>query len=301
MKPQPILIDTDAGDDVDDVLAIAFALLRPELDIKAITTVSPFSARRAALIEELLQVVGHTGIPVAPGMELPLRPLSAEERTHLTRPYVINHAPEISQNYSDDAVSLIIRTVEEHAGNLALVAIGPLTNIACALCRKPEIAEKIRWIALMGGEVHLPQREHNIAWDYHASSIVFGAGVPLFLGTWSVTRRFVLLPEDCERVKNYDTPLCKFLTRCIDGWWPHKGGKPGPVMYDIAPMLWSYERSYYLTEPMSLGVETQGELTRGMTVRRGGAPNAEVSMDIRAEDIKALYLETILNAPEVVH
>ncbi|MDQ3815084.1 MAG: nucleoside hydrolase, partial [Armatimonadota bacterium] len=90
--PQPILIDTDAGDDVDDVLAIAFALLRPELDVKAITTVSPRSARRADLVKKLLHTVGRDDIPVAAGMELPLRPLTPDEREHLTRPYVTNHA-----------------------------------------------------------------------------------------------------------------------------------------------------------------------------------------------------------------
>jgi purine nucleosidase/pyrimidine-specific ribonucleoside hydrolase len=90
--PQPILIDTDAGDDIDDVLSIAFALLRPELEIKAITTVTPHSARRAVLISRLLDTIGRQDIPVAPGMELPLRPLSPEERTFLMRPDVVNHA-----------------------------------------------------------------------------------------------------------------------------------------------------------------------------------------------------------------
>jgi inosine-uridine nucleoside N-ribohydrolase len=291
-----ILIDTDAGDDVDDVLAIAFALLRPELDIKAITTVSPGSARRAQLIQRLLHTVQRTDIPVAAGMELPLRPLSADERQQMTqREYVLNHAPEESGTHDTDAISLLIRTVEQHPGEITLVTIGPLTNIACALQRKPEIAGKIRSISMMAGEIHLPQQEHNIAWDYQAASIVFNAGIPLFMGTWSITRRFTLLPAECEPIKQRSTPLCRLLAECIDLWWPHKGGKPGPVMYDIAPFLWSYDPSYYPTEPMSIGIETRGEFTSGMTVRRGGPANVEVSVDIRAEEIKALYLETILS------
>jgi purine nucleosidase/pyrimidine-specific ribonucleoside hydrolase len=294
---QKILIDTDAGDDVDDMLAIAFALLRPELDIKAITTVSPGSARRAQLVRRLLHTVQCDDIPVAAGMELPLRALSTEEIQQMTqREYVLNHAPEDNTEFDDtDAISLLIRTVEQHPGEITVVTIGPLTNIACALQRKPEIAAKIRSIAMMGGEVHLPQKEHNLTWDYQASSIVFNSGIPLFMGTWSITRRFTLLPAECEQIKQRDTSLCRLLAECIDSWWPHKGGKPGPVMYDIAPLIWSYDPTCYPTEAMSIGIETRGEFTTGMTVRRDGPTNVEVSVDILAEEIKALYLETILS------
>ena len=281
------------------MLSIAFALLRPELDVKAITTVTPHSARRAALITRLLETIGRQDIPVAPGMELPLRPLSSEERTVLMKAEVVNHAvfeapPDLQA--STDAVSLILRTVEENAGDIAIVTIGPLTNIACALQRKPEIAQKIRWIAMMGGEVQHPISEHNIKCDYNAAAIVFASGIPLFLGTSSITSRFVLMPEECELIHNHDTPLCQFLSHCIKLWWPLKGDRPGPVMYDIAPILWSYDRSFYPGEPMALSVETTGEFTRGMTVRREGPANVEVSVDIRAGDIKKLYLETILSA-----
>src|SRR5687767_4665225 len=274
--PQPILIDTDAGDDIDDVLSIAFALLRPELEIKAITTVTTHSARRAALISRLLDTIGRQNIPVAPGMELPLRPLSSEERTFLMRLDVVNHAVfEVPQDsgVALDAISLILRTIEENAGDIAIVTIGPLTNIACALQRKPEIAQKIRWIAMMGGEVPHPMSEHNIKWDYHAAAIVFASGIPLFMGTSSITSRFVLMPEECEIIHNHNTPLCQFLSHCIKLWWPLKGDRPGPVMYDIAPILWSYDRSFYPCEPMALSVETRGEFTRGMTVRREGPAN----------------------------
>ena len=294
---QKVLIDTDAGDDVDDVLAIALALLRPELDVRAITTVTVGSRRRAALLRRLLRLMGREDIPVASGMELPLRPLSSDEIARLTQgPYVLNHAPATpdEEDEASDAVSLIIRTVEQHAGEIALVTIGPLTNIACALRKRPDIARQIRWIASMGGEVHLPQAEHNVKWDYHASSIVLSAGVPLFLGTWSVTRRFILMPDDCDLIRGHGTPLCRMLSECIDLWWPHKGAKPGPVMYDAAPFVWSFDRSYYPTEPMALGIETRGELTTGMTVRRPGPPNAEVSVDARADEVKALYLNTLL-------
>jgi purine nucleosidase len=300
--PQKIIIDTDLGDDVDDILAIAFALLRPELEVCAITTVSPFPDRRVRLARQLLHVLAREDIPVGAGMAMPLRPYDAADIPRLTdnNGYVLNQYPFVPPVYNaapvtEDAIDLIIRTLDASApGEVALVTIGPLTNAAVALRRKPEIAEKLAWIAMMGGEVHLNRREHNIAWDTAASEIVFTSGVPLFLGTWDVTRRFALSPEDCEAIRAHGTPLTDALARCIDLWWPYKGWKPGPVMYDLAPLLWSFDRSYYATKPMRVHVETRGEHTRGITVTSNGTPNAEVTVDMRADATRALYLDTIL-------
>jgi len=298
--PQPILIDTDAGDDIDDVLAIAFALLRPELEVRAITTVSPGSRQRAGLIKRLLAATGHPDIPVAAGMELPLRLVSPQELAHITDlKRVLNHAgPDVTGTdfilAPRDGVSQIIQTVEEANGDLGIVGIGPLTNIACALRRRPEIAGQIRWIALMGGEVDLPRAEHNINWDYQAAAIVLNSGIPIFLGTWSVTRQFVLMPPDLELIAECDLELTRFLSPLIQLWWPYRGAKPGPVMYDIAPIMWAFAPEYYPAELMSLAVETRGELTRGTTVRVSGDPNVQVSRSMDAEGVRRLYLDTIL-------
>jgi purine nucleosidase len=302
MATQNILIDTDAGDDVDDILAIAFALLRPELDVKAITTVSLCSEKRSQIIARLLQVMQRTDVPFAPGMNLPLRGLSREELQSFSDalPYKLNQYPFVKQDElaslpaaQEDAISLMARTVEQYAGNIALVAIGPLTNVAVFLRRYPHLAAKLQWIAIMGAELELNRREHNIAWDAHAADIVFTSGVPLFVGTWNVTRQFVLSPDDCERIKSLGTPLGNALGECIDLWWPHKGHKPGPVMYDIAPILWSYERRFYSTKSMAVQVETQGQSTLGMTTSNGKTPNAEVSVSMLADEVRELYLSTI--------
>jgi purine nucleosidase len=298
-----LIIDTDPGDDVDDVLALAFALLTPGLDVRAITTITSGADKRAQLVRKLLSIVDRTDIPVAPGIELPLRGLSEEEigRMRDNKGYVLNHYPAAGQAEPDEleydpgrqnAVELIIRTVEEHPGDIAIATIGPLTNIALALRFKPSIAAKIRWIAMMGGEVNLPRREHNIAWDPEAAEVVFTSGIPLFMGTWDVTRGFTLLPEHCQQIREHGSELTEFLTACIDLWWPYKAHKPGPVMYDLAPILWSLDRSYYETEPMGIQIETKGVHTRGMTVR-AGKPNADVTVGIKAEEIRELFLSTV--------
>ena len=146
---QKLIIDTDPGEDIDDLLALLFALRRPELDIRAITTVTLPTARRVRLVKRLLRYLDRTDIPVAAGMDLPLRTLSeAELRAQSDFSRTMNHGafaePEDPRDAPGplDAIDLIIRTVEAHSGEIALACIGPLTNIACALRKKPAIARK---------------------------------------------------------------------------------------------------------------------------------------------------------------
>ena len=301
MTPQKIIIDTDPGDDVDDVLALAFALLRPELSVEAITTVTSDSSQRARIVAKLLQIMNRTDVPFAPGMNLPLRAMNREQIEHLTGPrggYNGNHCGWVKADDElpaprADAIELMAQTIEAHAGEIAICCIAPPTNIAVMLRRYPELAPKIKWIAMMGGELELNRREHNLSWDTVASDIVISSGVPLFLGTWSVTRQFVLTVEDCARIKNLDAALGDALSECIELWWPYKASKPSPVMYDVAPLIWSFERRYYSTQTMKIGVESRGEKTAGMTMRSADGNDAEVSVSMLADEVRALYLETI--------
>jgi len=299
--PTRILIDTDPGQDIDDLLAIWFALLRPELDVLAITTVTWPSDKRARLIKRLLRYLRRTEIPVAAGMQYPLRTMGAHEsavkQDHAT---LVNHygfaKPEDSQddpNNGSDAVDLIIRTIEAHAGDVTLCCIAPLTNIATALCRQPGIRGKIKQILLMGGETVLNRREHNIAYDYNASQIVLTSGVPIFMGTWDVTRRFVLSKEDCSTIGNHGE-LGAAMSQAIADWHPVQNWKPGPVMYDIFPIIHAYDQSYYTIDQKPVQVETNAGPSRGMTVVGGDGPKIGVTTDMRADAVRELYLKTIL-------
>lgn len=301
---QKILIDTDPGQDIDDLLAIWFALRRPELEVVGITTVTWPARGRARLINRLLRHLGREDVPVAAGMEYPLRAMSAEEigwQHDLSRS--MNHAAFAEpldardEPGPQDAVDLIINTIEQHPGKVALACIAPLTNIACALRRRPDIAGKIQYIALMGGELTLNRQEHNVAFDYIASEVVLTSGVPICMGTWDVTRRLVLPMSDCERFRRHGTPLAAAMAKAIELWQPAQSWKPGPVMYDLFPMVWAFDRSYYTAKPMPVRVETHGQFTLGMTVPGGPASNIEVTTDIRAEELRELYYATVLGEP----
>lgn len=296
-----ILIDTDAGDDVDDVLAIAFAALRQELQIVAVTTVGWRPHDRAGLVRKVLAACGKPDVPVAVGYELPLTPQSDEERARYTSAAKTNHVDVVSDAERDalapvneEAVDLLIRQINAAPGELTIVAIGQLTNIAAALRRAPDLAQKVSAIALMGGEVELLRREHNVHTDVIAADEVFRSGARLFVGTWNVTRRFMLDANDCQRIAAHGSPLAALLTRCIEKWHPHQSWKPGPVMYDLAPVLWAMDPRHIETKPMRLAVELAGTYTRGLTMPIPGDPNAEVSVSLDPAAIRELYLQTLL-------
>lgn len=298
---EKIIIDTDPGQDIDDLLAIWFAALRPEIDIKAVTTVTLPSDKRARLIKRLFRYLDRPDIPVAAGMQLPLRTMSTEElKSQYDETQTMNHAvfaqPEdpTDDPDSDNAAELIIKTVEKYPGDIALACIAPLTNIACALRKKPDIAGKIKYIALMGGEVDIERAEHNIAFDYIAADIVLNSGVPVYMGTWDITRRFNLPIDECKVFEKHPSELSQKMAEAIAAWHPAQNWKPGPVMYDIFPMIWAFDRSLYTCEQKSLEVETKNPAELGKTILRGNNKNIYVTTAIKAEEIKKLFLETVL-------
>ncbi|HCD32233.1 MAG TPA: hypothetical protein DER01_07475 [Phycisphaerales bacterium] len=297
----PILIDTDPGQDIDDLLAIHFALLRQELDIKAITTVTWPSDQRGRLIKRLLRYLDRTDIPVAAGMQYPLRPMPEDQKLEQHNlDSCMNHRcfalPEDDQDQVDDfdGPGLIIKTVEEHAGEIVLCCIAPLTNIATALCRKPEIAGKIKAIAMMGGETALNRREHNVAFDYNAAEIVFQSSVPIVMGTWDVTRRFVITKDECDIFAQQDSPLHDALYASIQKFLPIHHWKPGPVMYDIFPFIWAMGLEHYTLEQQSVEIQTADQSTRGMSLPIGNHTHIQVTTDMDAKAVKELYFKTIL-------
>jgi purine nucleosidase/pyrimidine-specific ribonucleoside hydrolase len=298
---QKIVIDTDPGQDIDDLLAIIFALKRPELDIKAITTVNYPATKRARLVKRLLRYLDRTDIPVGAGMELPLRPLDpAEWKKQQDLAWSMNHygfaEPEdpLDAEWEEDAVGLLIRTIEQNPGEIILACIAPLTNIACALRRRPEIAGKIKSIAMMGGSFDGDRVEHNVGFDRTATELVLTSGIPICMGTWEVTRQFILTKEDCELFRAHREPVLQALAKAIDQWHPAQSWKPSPVMYDVFPMVWAFDLSYYTTAPMPVEIETKDKVLLGRTFVREGAPVIEVTTSVCADALREFYLETVL-------
>jgi len=146
----------------------------------------------------------------------------------------------------------------------------------------------------MAGNFPLQKKEYNLGGDLAASDIVLSAGLPTFLGTWDVTRRVVMLQPELDALRASDNPACQGLVEQIDLWWPHKGEKPGPILYDVCPMVWTFDSSFFKTEEHHLKVITEGA-DRGCMIATRDAPPVQVTVDMREDEVMSMLMETLLN------
>lgn len=289
-----VIIDTDLGDDVDDILAIAFALRRPELEVLGITTNFGGVEQRCKMAAKLLSTMGIDGVTVACGRSLPLNETRIPTQRMQGTPYQGAFADDVPDQEWPDAVDYILETVNRHPGEVGLITIGPMINAGAALQRDPQLGRKLKFIAAMGGNTESMRGEYNVRIDPESVDLVLNSGARIFLGTWTTTRRVVILPPDQARIAAAPTPLAQALSQNIELWRPKQGAKPGPVMYDLAPIVWAFQPDLYPTEPRRVDVELKGEHTLGWTIPRSGEPNVELSVDVKSEDVLAMYMDTIL-------
>jgi purine nucleosidase len=274
--PRTFLIDTDTAS--DDAVALIMALRAPEVRVAAITTVAgnvdlQQATRNALYTVELCGV----DVPVYVGAEKPLL------RTHTSATWFHGRDGLGDHNYpapgrspkESHAVDAIIATIETNPG-LVLVTLGPLTNVALALARKPSIAAKVGRCVIMGGapccEGNVtPAAEYNIWVDPEAGRMVMLSGLPIELIGWQLSRGQAVVDEsDIKLIQNFDTELGHFAIECNsharDAYQVQTGEDgiclPDPVAMCVAldPSVGT-EWSEHCVE-----VETQSELTRGMTV-----------------------------------
>ncbi len=202
--PESILIDTDPG--IDDFMAILFALKSPELDVLALTTVFgnhyvDVTTRNAL---RLLELAGRDDIPVARGAYSPLVREYSNPPTFVHGEDGMGDAgltdePE-SQIAHTRAAQFIVEAVMARPGEITLVPIGPLTNIAMALKLEPRLVKATKRVVLMGGAAFVagnvsPVAEANIFNDPEAAAVVFGAGWEVVMVGLDVTTQIIMRPR----------------------------------------------------------------------------------------------------------
>jgi len=295
--PHKIIIDTDYGDDIDDAIAVSFAAKWPEVEVLAVTTCHVCVRERALMAAKQLRLLGAGHIPCAAGLPRPLAPADAdtERRFAERQPATFGFVEEGDSAHvsATEAVDLIHRLLQAHPGQVTLVAIGPLTNVAALFQRHPDTVDLVKAVAMMGGDFPGQRKEYNIACDPEAAAKVFAQPVAKFLGTWDVTRRVVMGQAEINALRASPLPACQGLVRQIDLWWPRKGAKTGPVVYDIAPILWTVDPSFFTCRAHRLDVVVQGA-DRGRTVESPQGHVMDVSMDMRDKDALDLLMKTLL-------
>jgi len=294
MAVRNVIIDTDIGGDVDDALAIAFALNSPELDVKGITTVFVDVDRRTQLALELLEIFERTDIPVAKGNERPLMGIWDPSLTAYQASVVNSPKPLDCKIH---AIDLIIDLVMGEK-DITLVALGPLTNIALAIIKEPRIIERTS-LVMMGGTITGARPEWNFLCDPEAARIVFESGIPITMVGLNVTERCLLDEKSINKLRLANTKRTGFLVKLIDLFMDHFNRYP--VLHDplaVASLVWPELMEF---QDKIIKIETRGEFTRGVSVdctdiypvsdRRY---NASVCVDVDENEFVKRFLERLL-------
>jgi inosine-uridine nucleoside N-ribohydrolase len=296
-RPIPVILDTDIGDDIDDALALSFALQSPELKLLAVTTVLQDREGRASLVWKILSLFGRTDIPVGTGAE---QPLIAPPRTGMVRQVeALGPVDRIPLGRMRAGIPLIVDTCLNAPGKITILAIGPATNIALALRAEPRIKEKIERIVLMNGLFFKPGLEYNTKIDPEASAIVYGSGVPVTAVGLDVTMQCKLTEADLHRIEQSQLPSAQFLYKLIRIW---NGGKDDklPVLHDPLAVGVTFRPRLIGVATGSVEVETRGDPNRtyGMTVlRRDANGKIHAAEEVSSREFIDLFLERVLEVP----
>ncbi len=311
--PAPIIIDCDPGQ--DDAVAILLALASPdELDLLGITTVAgnvPL-ALTAVNARKMCELAGRADTPVFAGCARPLvRRLRTAEDVHGKTGLDGADLPDPRMALQDrHGVDFLVDALAgaPEAG-VTLCALGPLTNLAMALIKAPEVAGRIREIVLMGGAFGegntTPAAEFNIYVDPHAAHVVFTAGVAITMIGLDVTHQALTTRARLSAIRAIATPVADAVAGMLAFYDRHdvaRYGMPGGPLHDPCVIAYLLRPELFSGRRAHVAVETGSELTMGRTVvDRWGLtdrpPNAQVMDRIDADGYYALIVERLRRLP----
>lgn len=296
--PHRLIIDTDTA--ADDCFALLVGLLDPAAELCAITMVAG-NVGYAQQVRNALITLGQAGrageVPVFSGCDRPLvRPWASAEYVHGDGKGGVDF-PVPDQAVEDEhGVDALIRLVREAPGEISIVAIGPLTNIAMAARRDPSFAANVKSLHIMGGANNArgnitPAAEYNFYVDPEAAKIVFGAGFDITVVTWTLTLAQAVFDDTRLRaIAELDTPLSRFydVVNHPTLEFDRSVGIDGSTHPDsLTAAVLLHPELIRRTGRYRVDVETQGELTRGYSVFDWGVfgtePNATVVEEIDAD------------------
>ena len=285
----PLYLDTDIGDDIDDALALTIALSSPEIDLRGVTTVFRDAPRRALLARQVLELTGHGDVPVFAGCSLPLLQTwdGIPGGATLGRQFEALD-PDLVLPAGPSAVEALRAAVLDCAARgetLTIAPIGPLTNIALLFHLAPEVIPLCR-VVLMGGDWNMTRAEWNIMCDPEAAAMVFRSGVDLTMVGLDVTLKCQLNAGHVQQFRDADKPHTTLLANLIELW--------GHVvtLHDPLTLLTLFDDCVQF-EPMRLEVPLCGE-RRAFTVPTDGEPNCMAAVGVDADRAVRLFMERAL-------
>jgi purine nucleosidase len=312
--PRRIIIDTDPGQ--DDAFAILFALGAPEaLEVVGITAVGgnaplPLTSKNALKVVEL---AGRPDVPVYAGCPAPMvRPLKTAEYVHGKTGLDGADLPDpVTPLRPEHAVNFMVRTImDAPAGELTVMTLGPMTNLAMAMTMEPRIVSRVREVVLMGGGFFeggnaTPAAEYNIFVDPHAAHKVFESRVPLTMAPIDCTYTALMTPDWLQRLRDTGRRTAIEAANLADfyrQYGDHKFPTPGRPIHDACATGYLLAPELYEQRLCNVTIEIGSPDTMGMTIVdwwhvTGKHKNCNVLRRIRSEPFFELMFRCIGSLP----
>ena len=311
MNKFPVWLDCDTG--VDDAIALMALHALDEVELVGISAVCG-NALLDSTFSNTHRVCGLIGAsyPIYRGAD---RPLYGEPHVS-TAFHGQNGLGDVELPIHDTAVmhdkpawDALHEAALAHPGALQLIAIGPLTNVAIALTKYPDLASLLHTILIMGGSASVgnvtPAAEFNIYVDPHAAQIVFKSGVPIVMCGLDVTLKAVLTPDDWDELAATGSKAGNFTRSCLQQPWRmlQAMGFAGVPMHDSCPVLYLVHPELFSAEEAGVYVETQGTITQGKTVtdlysdKQFEKKNATVVLDVDRDKFIEILKDCIKTLP----
>jgi len=317
--PHKVIFDTDfVMPPADDGLALILALASPELEILGVTTVAGNESVEKATADalRLLEIAGRAEIPVYKGANTPLLHEKSEYATRVHGRWWSHDPPAPPPGgfakkppQRESAMDFIVRTVMARPGEVSILAIGPLTNVAMAIRQEAGFAERVKRIVIMGGAVAAlpdgagnvtPNAEFNFWVDPEAAKVVLRSGIPsVMLSPLNVSRKTALTKEWYEKMVAVDSPITRLLKETVGPRYAEEPGRRA-LMYDQVAVASLIDPTLVKTVELYVDVDTSLGIDYGVSV--GGAdpwPGAEgarkiaVQHDLYWERFITLFVERV--------
>ncbi len=289
-EPAPVIFDTDIGTDIDDAYALFALIYRDDLEVLGVTTVSSDAVARARLAAKLLHVAGGRWerLPVYAGISTPTQYMKQVEWAQGFRSKSLHES---------GGVEFMRREIDKRPGEVTIIAVGELTNVAALLDSSPGIAKKIRAIALMGGSIYRgyapesrPEPVWNIRSNAEAARKVFTSGVPLLVAPLDSTADLKLTPEMRVSIFTSGTRVNDALG-ALDQVWRYTNHWKGdqPTLFDVLAVELVNPRQPYALTRLHIQVTPEG----ATIPVEGAAPNAEVALAVDREAFMAAFVDRL--------
>lgn len=285
-----VLFDTDIGSDIDDAVALAYLLANPRCELLGITTVTGEPHKRAEMASALCRVAGQPDIPIFPGADQPLA--IAQRQPEVPQYAALRDRPRRTTFPRGEAVEFMRRTIRAHPGEVTLLAVGPLTNVALLFRVDPEIPGLLKELVLMCGQfgekpVQWGNKEWNAMLDPEATAIVFKSAPPnLRSYGLDVTLQVVMPAEEVAQRFNRDPRLQLVLEFALV--WFEK--QKQMYFHDPLAAVSIFERNVCAMERGETTVELRDGDDKGRTRwRRDPGGRQEVAVAVEPADFFAAY------------